>query len=82
MQLPNDTAGLQFQGGEEGGSSVPFVVVRPAFQLPWAHRQHRLGAIQRLDLALFINTEHHGVIGRIHVQAYNVAYLFDEQWIG
>jgi hypothetical protein len=35
-----------------------------------------------LDLTLFIHTEHHSVLGRIHVQAYHVAYLLDEQWIG
>lgn len=32
------------------------------------HRQTRLGAIQRLDLAFLIDRQHHGVLGRIDVE--------------
>jgi hypothetical protein len=39
------------------------------------HRQPRLGAIQRLDLAFLIDREHDGVVGRINVQANDLLEL-------
>ena len=36
------------------------------------HRQSRLGAVERLDLAFFIDREHHGMVGRIDVEADNI----------
>ena len=40
-----------------------------------AHRQHRPGPVQGLDLALFIDADHHGVLRRRQVQAHDVADL-------
>ena len=40
-----------------------------------AHRQHRLAAFQRLNLALLIDTEHQSVLGRADIQADHVAHL-------
>jgi hypothetical protein len=36
------------------------------------HRQSRLRAVERLNLALLIDREHHGMIGRIDVEADNL----------
>lgn len=38
-------------------------------------REHRLGAIERLDLGRLIDAEHDRVAGRIEVQAHDVADL-------
>ena len=41
-------------------------------------RQRLLGALQRLDLALLINRQDHGVVGWIDIQPDYVAHLVDE----
>ena len=58
--------------------SVPHVVVRAALGHPGGHRQDRLSAIQRLDLALLVYTEHNRFRRRIEVEADDVARLLDE----
>jgi hypothetical protein len=46
------------------------------------HRQKRLGSIERLNLALFIDAEHHGAFGRREIQTDDVPYLLDKQRVG
>ncbi len=46
------------------------------------HRQHRLGAIQRLDLAFLIDAQHHRVLGRVQIQAHDVGDLGDQFGVG
>ena len=50
----------------------PFNVAQP-------HRQHRLGALQRLDLALFVHAQHQRLVGRIEIEPDHVANLFHEK---
>src|SRR5271169_5304708 len=59
-------------------------VIRPNQRSTWfkPHGQNRLGTIQRLNLALFIDTQHQGVVGRVQVEADNIAYLLDEEQVG
>ena len=70
-----DLAGGGVQGGEQAGDPVPGVVVGLPLGDARAHRQDRLGALQRLALGLFIHADHHGVLGRVQVQAHDVADL-------
>src|SRR6267378_8707939 len=65
--------------GEQGRSAVADVVVRDAFDVPQSQRQKRLRALERLYLALLINTQHQRMIRRIEVQADDVAHLLDEE---
>ena len=53
-----------------------------ALDVAESHRQNRLGAVERLNLALLIHTQHQSVIGRVEIQARNIAYLLDEERIG
>src|SRR6516162_9520541 len=55
--------------------AAPLDLTRP-------HRQQRLGAVERLDLGLFIHAEHQGTVGRVEVEPDNVADLVDKQRIG
>jgi hypothetical protein len=41
------------------------------------HRQHRLGAVEGLDLALFVDTQRDRVFGRVEIQADHVGDLGD-----
>ena len=47
-----------------------------------AHRQQRLGTVQRLNLALLVHAEDDRVIGRVQVQPPDGAHFLDEQRVG
>jgi len=55
-----------------------FVIVAATFDLSGAHGQQRCGAIQRLNLALLVHTQHQGAVGRVEVEADDVADFVDE----
>src|SRR5438093_10419164 len=50
------------QRGKEGGGAMAVIIMRAALGLARSHRQDRLAAIQRLHLAFFVNTKHHGAL--------------------
>ena len=66
------------EGGEQRRRAVALVIVghRPA--LAGLDRQARLGAVEGLDLALFVNGDDDGVHGRVHVEADDVFDLLRE----
>ncbi len=45
---------------EQGGGAVAEVIMRDPFGVAQAHRQHRLGTFQRLDLALLVHARKEG----------------------
>jgi len=53
--------------------------VAAAFDLSGAHGQKRCGAVQRLNLALFVHAQNQGAVGRVEVEADDVADFVDEQ---
>jgi hypothetical protein len=57
---------------------MAFIVMRHGPSAALFQRQAGLGAVERLDLALFVNGQHNGVGWRIDVEADNVAQLGDE----
>src|SRR5438094_3209566 len=82
LALGNDLACSDVEGGEQGGCTVPFVVVRLPFRQAGPERKNRLGAIQCLDLALLIHTEHNRLVGWIQVETNDVTDFGDELRIG
>ena len=52
---PDGRAGGHVEGGEERGGAVALVVVGAPLHLTWPHGQHRLSAVQHLDLALLVD---------------------------
>jgi hypothetical protein len=75
-------AGCNVEGCVQVGGAVAFVVVGLALRDTGHHRQNRGSPIQRLDLGLLIDTEHNRGVGRVEIQADNVADLVDELGIG
>src|SRR5512146_188447 len=69
------------QGGEQRGRTMPHVAVRATFGYARHHRQDRLLAIERLNLALLIDAEDQCSVGRRKVKANDIAYLVDKQRI-
>ena len=56
-------------GREQASRSVPLVIVGHRSGAAFLHRQAGLGAVERLDLALFIDGQDHGVRRRIEIEA-------------
>ena len=80
--LADDLSDLHVERGEQRQRAVPLVVMRAALRLAGSHGQERLGAVQRLDLALLVDAQHHGAIGRIEIESDDVAHLLHEQRVG
>src|SRR5215469_9157343 len=53
-----------------------------ALDVAQPHGQHGLGAVQGLNLALFIDAEHQSVIRWVQVEADDVTHLLDKERIG
>src|SRR5207253_10243308 len=82
MKLRDDLTRLRVERGEQRGRAVPIVVMRAALHLAGPHRQERLGAIQRLDLWLFIDAEYRRVLRRTHIQPHDVSDSLYEPRVG
>lgn len=67
------------QRGEQGRRTCADVIMGLALGHRRHHRQHRGRAVQRLDLGLLVHTENQRVIGRVQVEAGDVADLLDEK---
>ena len=63
--LADDRAVEHVQGCEQRGRSVSDIVMRHGAGPALLHRQARLGAVERLDLALLVDRQHHGMGRRI-----------------
>src|SRR6202008_4093947 len=82
LALGEHRAGGDVQGGKQSGGAVADVIMSNTLDVPQAHRQHRWGTVQGLNLALFIDAEHQSVIRRVQVEADDVTHLLDKERIG
>src|ERR1700731_2914228 len=82
LALGDNPAVDDVQGREECGSAVAIVVVRHSLDIAESHRQHRLGALQGLYLALLVHAQDQRVVRRIKIKPNDVADLFDEERVG
>ncbi len=67
--------------GEQCGGAVALVIMGHGLAFAGLERKTRLGAVQGLDLALFIDGEHDGVTGRGHVQPHHILDLLGKSGI-
>jgi len=74
--------GGDVQRGEQRSRPVADIVVGDALNISEPHRHEGLSSIERLNLALFVNTEHQRVIGRVEIEPHDIAHLLDEKRIG
>ena len=56
--LADDLAVERVERGEQGRRAVPLIIMGHRAAAATLHRQPRLGAVERLDLALFIDRQH------------------------
>ena len=69
-------------GGEEGGGAVANIAVRHPFDMTQPEGHEGLGALQGLGLALLVDAQDHRMVGRMEVEADDVADLLDKEGIG
>ena len=69
MQRPITVPFEHVQCGEQCRRSMAFVVVGHGAAAAGFQRQSRLGTVERLDLALFVDRQHHRMGGRIEIKA-------------
>ena len=65
--LGQDPAVGDIESGEQGRGAMALVVVRETVGIAETHRQHWLRSFQRLNFALLIDAEDHGMVRRIEV---------------
>jgi hypothetical protein len=82
MTATDDLPGRHIQRGTQRRRAVPKVVVGLARRDPGAHGQQGARPIQRLHLALLVQTDHDRMVGRIQIQADDVAHLLDKLRVG
>lgn len=75
-------SGSNVQGGKERGGAVAHVVVGHALHVSQAHGQDGLRAVQGLNLALFVHTQHHGFVRWVEIEPHNVPDLLHEEGVG
>src|SRR6185437_1963291 len=63
---------------EQGGGTVALVVMRHGAGAALLHRQARLGAIERLDLALLVDGQHQRLVRRVEVETDDILHLLRE----
>jgi hypothetical protein len=68
----DDGAVEHVESREQGRGAVALEVMRHRPAPALLHRQPRLGAVKGLDLALFIDRQHQGLVGRIEVEVCGV----------
>ena len=57
---------------------MPLIIMGPPLGLAGPQRQQRLGAIERLDLALLIHAQHDSALGRIEIKTDDITHLLDK----
>lgn len=65
LTLPNHFTIEHIQCGKEGCRPMPDIVVSVGATTPLLERQSGLSAVQSLNLALFIQTQHDGLLRRV-----------------
>ena len=82
VQVGDHVAVGDVERREQAGDAVADVVVGAPLGHAGHHRQHRLGAVQRLDLGLLVDAQHDRLLRRVVVEADDVDDLLHEQRVG
>ena len=78
MQRPITPSPRTFKGGEQRAGAVPDVIVGHCAATSLLHGQPGLGAVERLDLALFVDRQDDGMGGWVDIETDDVAQLGGE----
>ena len=67
-------AGSDIQGSKKCCGAGPHIIMGHSFQVAQPHGQHRLGAVQGLDLAFSAHTQDQSLVWRIKIEPHNVPH--------
>src|SRR5215471_11699844 len=81
MALADDQAGLHIERSEQRRGAVAPVIVGYRCRAALLQRKAQLGAIQRLNLALFVDAQHQHSIRRVHVKPDDISHFLFELWV-
>src|ERR1017187_1432646 len=81
ITLANDLAIQNLQSGEQGGRSMPDIVMGISAAASRLERQARLRSVQRLDLALFIQAENQAFFRWIEIETHHVGQFLQKAHI-
>src|SRR5579863_2974243 len=73
--LAEDLALKDIESRKQGSYAMPLVIVGHGAGAAVLHRQPRLGAVQRLNLAFLVDRQHDSVVGRIDVETHDLLEL-------
>lgn len=73
-----DLAGHDVERRIQSCRATALVIMRSPLNMTGAKLQHRLSAIQRLDLGFLINRQHHGVVWRAQIEPDHINDLLGE----
>src|SRR5208282_373836 len=80
--LRDDRSVEHMERGEQGGGAVSIVVVGDPFNVAQAERQHWLGSLERLDLALLVHPQYQRFVRRVEIKPAHVPHLCHQKRIG
>ena len=69
------------EGRKQGGCAVAFVIVRHCPAAALLDGETRLGAVERLDLTLLVDTQNQGLVWRIEIQSNYVAEFLNKVFV-
>ena len=75
---PQHRAVEDIEGGEQGGGAVSLVIMSHGGAFAGFQRQAGLGPVECLYLAFLVDGQHHGMTGRLHVEADHILNLLGE----
>ncbi len=79
----DDRSGLSVQGSVQRERAMTVVFKTMPLCSSWRQRQYWIQSVQRLDAGLFIDTEDHRMLRRLHIQPDNVGrFLFKVRIVG
>ena len=81
IALPNDLALRHLQRRKERRRAIALVIMGHGSTATLLQRQSRLGTIQRLNLALFIDTEHQSFLRRVQIKSHHIGQLLQKTGI-
>ena len=81
LALGDHPTGGDVQRHEQGGRAMADIIVSVPLDIAETHGQGSLGAVQSLDLGLFVDAQHHRMVGWIQIQADDVSDFLDEEGI-
>lgn len=79
--LSDNLAAGDIEGREQSSGAMADIIMSDSFNITQPHGQHRLCAVKGLNLAFFVYTQDHGVVGGIEVESDDIADFFDEEGI-